>query len=141
MDLQAGGTSLGHLLGNGFRKPLFLRICRLAGFPWASCWEMASSGHFSYGGVRWRDLFGPIARKWLPEATFCMYLYAGGTPAGKWPPEATFRIDLYTGGTSSLTVRGTLRTIGKSRSELTEVRYTRKSDIPSKKYKLPRSKK
>ena len=73
---------MAHLPGNGFRKPLFLRICRLAGFPRAACWEMVSSGHFSYGGVRWRDLFGPIARKWLPEATCRIDLYAGGTSLG-----------------------------------------------------------
>ena len=76
-DLYAGGTSLGHLLGNGFQRPLFLWICTLAGPPWATCWEMASGGHFAYRFVRWRGL--------------------PGQPAGKWPPEATFRIDLYAG--------------------------------------------
>ena len=95
----------------------------------------------SYRFVRWRDLLGPPARKWHPEATFRMHLYAGGTPAGKGPPEATFRIDLYAGGTSSLSERGTLRTLGKSRYELTEIRDTKKYDIPSKKYELLRSKK
>ena len=43
---------------------------------------MASGGHFSYGFVRWRDLPGPIARKWLPEATFRIDLYAGGSTLG-----------------------------------------------------------
>ena len=70
-----------------------------------------------------------------------MYLYVGGAPAGERLPETTCCIDSYSGGTSSLGVRGTLRTLGKSRSELTEVRDTTKYDIPSKKYELLRSKK
>ena len=34
-----------------------------------------------------------------------------------------------------------MRTLGKSRYELTEIRDTKKYDIPSKKYELLRSKK
>ena len=55
----------------------------LAGPPWATCWEMASRDHFSYGFVRWRDLPGPTAGKWPPEATFHIDLYAGGASLGQ----------------------------------------------------------
>ena len=74
---------------------------------------MASKGHFKYRCVRWRDLPGPPAGKWPPEATSRTdYMLAGppsatcwdtasgghfsyrfvrwrdlpGPPAGKWPP-------------------------------------------------------
>ena len=83
MDSYAGGTSLGHQLGNGLQRPLFVSICTLAGPPWAACWEMASGSHFSYGFACRRDLPGPPAGEWLPEATFRIDLYAGGTSLGR----------------------------------------------------------
>ena len=53
-------------------------MCTLAKPFWATCWEMASGGHFLYRFVCWRDLPGP--------------------PAGRWPPQATSRKDLYVAG-------------------------------------------
>ena len=82
IDLYPGGMSLCQLLVNDLRRPLFVKICTLAGPPWASCLEMASRGHFSYRFVCWRDLPGPAAGKWPPEATFRIDLYAGATSLG-----------------------------------------------------------
>ena len=58
-----GKTSLGHLLGNGLQRPLFVKICMLARHPWATCSEMAYGGHFSHGFVRWRDTCWEIASR------------------------------------------------------------------------------
>ena len=111
IDVYVGGISLGHLLGNGLRKPLLVQII---------CWRDLPRC------VRWRDLPGPPAGKWPPEATSRTdYMLAGppsatcwdtasgghfsyrfvrwrdlpGPLAGKWPPEATSSIDVYAGET------------------------------------------
>ena len=104
MDLHVGKTSLGHLVGNGLRRPLFVQICTLAGPPWATCWEMASGGHFPYTFARWQDLSGPPAGKWPPKATLRIDLHGGGASLPrqlvKWPAGATFHTDLHVGETS-----------------------------------------
>ena len=57
------------------------------GSPWAACslghlLVIASEGHFSYRFVRCRDLPGPYAGKWLPEATSHIDLHVGWTFLG-----------------------------------------------------------
>ena len=59
------------------------RICTPAGLPWATARERTSRHCFSYRFVRWRDLPGPAAGKWPPEASFRIALYAGGTSLGQ----------------------------------------------------------
>ena len=62
-DLYAGGTSLGHLLGNGLWRLLVYRF------------------------VRWRGLPGQPAGKWPPEATFRIYGPRLPPTAPRLPPE------------------------------------------------------
>ena len=58
IDVYVGGISLGHLLGNGLRKPLLVQI------------------------ICWRDLPRPPAGIRPPEATSRIDLYVGGTSLG-----------------------------------------------------------
>ena len=58
IDVYVGGISLGHLLGNGLRKPLLVQI------------------------ICWRDLPRPPAGIRPPEVTSRIDLYVGGTSLG-----------------------------------------------------------